>query len=135
MSLLARVQCKESLVWFEASGFCYTVMLGPNWDSSWIPCCFFVSWRSCSFRSTGQVLHKLQKITNRVDIGVGQPITWFWACIVARLIILQALSPSAPPHPDPHYQGELSSSWTTLSGLSCTPRRRLALSLEFSEQR
>ena len=53
ISLLAKFHCNDSLVWFEASGSCYTISTGSSWDSSrlsrWCP----VSWRPCSFGSVG----------------------------------------------------------------------------------
>lgn len=33
ISLLASGHCKESLVWFQASSFCYTSDTRPAWDS------------------------------------------------------------------------------------------------------
>ena len=50
---LANVHCSESSVRFEPSGFCYTINTASLWDSSWISCCWPVSWRSCSFGSVG----------------------------------------------------------------------------------
>lgn len=52
--LLVSVHCNESLFWFEASDFCYTIDAGPLAGSSWLysHCCP-VSWRFCSFGSTG----------------------------------------------------------------------------------
>ena len=29
-ALLVNVHCNESLVWFKASGFCYTISAGPS---------------------------------------------------------------------------------------------------------
>lgn len=43
--------CTESLVWFQASEFCYTINTRSHQDSSWISCCYHVSWRTCSFGS------------------------------------------------------------------------------------
>lgn len=50
-TLLANVHCNESLVWYKASGFCYSVDIGTSllWESH---CCLGVT-RSCSFGSVG----------------------------------------------------------------------------------
>ena len=45
--------CREPVVWFEVSGFCYTVDAGPHCDSSWMCCCCPMSWRSCNFGFAG----------------------------------------------------------------------------------
>jgi hypothetical protein len=70
-SLLANVHCNDSLVWYEASGFCYSIDTGPHWDFSWISCCCSVSWRYCSFESVGPAPSFTPAI-NEEDIGVGQ---------------------------------------------------------------
>lgn len=51
--LFASVRYNESLVCFEASSFCYPVDAEPSQKSSWLSCCFSVSWRSCNIGSAG----------------------------------------------------------------------------------
>ena len=66
-SLLAGVHCKESLVWFEASGFYYTINAGPSLGQPMVilllPCVVeilqFWVWRASRF------------ITNGVDVWLG----------------------------------------------------------------
>ena len=56
MSLLANVHCNESLVWFEASGFCYTINSRSSpvflLDILFLPCVM----RSCYFGFAGLAL-------------------------------------------------------------------------------
>jgi len=63
--------CTESLVWFQASEFCYTINTRSHQDSSWISCCYHVSWRTCSFGSAG-LAHTFQQVIDGEDVGVGQ---------------------------------------------------------------
>lgn len=64
----ANVHCSLSLVWTEASGFCYTVIAGSSHDSSWTSCCCSVSLRSCNFGSAGLAPSCIQQFTD----GLGQ---------------------------------------------------------------
>lgn len=68
IALLANVHCSESLVWFKAFGFWYTITKAPlgslaatlsHGDPVVIP--------------QDQPLHKLQQVLDRVDVRVGQP--------------------------------------------------------------
>jgi hypothetical protein len=47
-SLLAKVHCNESLVWYEASGFCYSIStitkLGLFMDVLMLPCVMEIPW-------------------------------------------------------------------------------------------
>ena len=59
--------CNESLVWFEASGFCYTLNTGST------PGLFFdIPLLPCHGDPVALVLHTLQQFINGVDVGVGQ---------------------------------------------------------------
>lgn len=49
-SFLANVHCCESLVWFKASGFCYTINTGSLLG---LPCCCPVLYIFFSFESSG----------------------------------------------------------------------------------
>jgi len=70
-NLLANVCCNKSLVWFKASGFCYTIntgsSLGPLSHILFLPCIIEI----LQFWSAG-TFHALQQLIDRVDVGVGQ---------------------------------------------------------------
>lgn len=65
---LADGGCSESLVWFEASGFCYSTTGTPLRYPVVAP----VSRRSCSFRSAGLASSHAPAVHRGVDVGVGQ---------------------------------------------------------------
>lgn len=48
-ALLANVDSNESLAWFQASGFCYTIKTGTTLVLLLVSHCYPVPWRSCSF--------------------------------------------------------------------------------------
>jgi hypothetical protein len=52
-SLLANVHCNDSLVWYEAPGFCYTINTGTSLGLLLVLFCLAVSQRACSFGSVG----------------------------------------------------------------------------------
>ena len=62
-ALLANVHCNESLVWFKASGFCYTINTGSSLgllsDILLLPCV----WSSCGFGSEGQALLSVSAVS------------------------------------------------------------------------
>lgn len=66
MSLLANVHCHEPLVWFKASGFCYTTNTCSSLESFQIFCVVL-----CHRDPAALDLHTLQFIDG-VHIGVGQ---------------------------------------------------------------
>ena len=66
MSLLANVHCNEPLVWFKASGFCYTTNTCSSLESFQIFCVVL-----CHRDPAALDLHTLQFIDG-VHIGVGQ---------------------------------------------------------------
>lgn len=78
-SLLANAHHNDSLVWYEASCFYFTISATkqdtinaqPHWDSFWISCCCHVPWRSCSF-GYDQSVHALQQFIDGVDAVVDQ---------------------------------------------------------------
>lgn len=76
---LANVHCNESLVCFEASGFC--CVINCYRDFSQISCCCPVSWRSCSFGSTRAALSQAPA-GQRWSRGWGGP--WVWASVVTE---------------------------------------------------
>ena len=71
--LLANVHCSESLVWFEASGFCYTINTGSSLglllDTLLSPCVMEILQLWFSARVA---LHKLQQFIDGLDVGVGR---------------------------------------------------------------
>lgn len=87
--LHAGIYCKESLIWFENSGLCYTIR----------------PWILTGIHRTGQTPPPhclwIQQMTN-VDAGLGQKINLIWSKVVAGLISRPSLSSL-------HHQGELSS--------------------------
>jgi hypothetical protein len=105
-SLLANTYCSESLVWFKASGFCYTIITGFSQDSSWITCCCSLSWRSCSFGSAAPAPSCIRKMGEMLGWANSKP--WIWVWVVAELVSLLALL-------HPHPQGELSSTALVIS--------------------
>ena len=93
IALLASVHCKESLVWFKASGFCYTIDTGPS-----LGLLLDILLLSCIVENLQDwYLHVLQQTIDEVDVGVDQ-LPWFWAGLVSQAALLH-----------PHHQGELSS--------------------------
>ena len=70
---LASVHCRESLVWFEALGFCYTTDSGPSLELLLVilllPCVVEILQL---WVVQDRPLHLLQQITDGVDIGMGQ---------------------------------------------------------------
>lgn len=76
ISLLARVNCKELLACFEASGFCYIIDNGPSLGLvlviTLLPCIVGIlrPWILQHWP-----LHMLQQILDGLDVGVGQLIT------------------------------------------------------------
>lgn len=76
-------------------------MLGPHWNYYWIYCCCPALWRSWALGLQNLYLHIVHQIIDVIDIGVGQPIHWFWAWVVAQLV-------SPPALPCRHHQDELS---------------------------
>lgn len=83
---LANVHCNESLVCFEASGFC--CVINCYRDFSQISCCCPESWRSCSFGSTRAALSQAPA-GQRWSRGWGGP--WVWASVVTELLSPPAL--------------------------------------------
>lgn len=88
--------CKESLVWIKTPVLCCTNDAGPSLglflDIALLPCVLAIlqSWVHMT-DTTPVPLPTLQQITGRVNIGVDQHITWFWAWIFAELISLSVL--------------------------------------------
>lgn len=71
-SLLAKVHCNELLVWFEASGFCYTTNLDAHQDSSRISCGCPELWRSRGYGPTELAPSQLQELIDWVTVGLEQ---------------------------------------------------------------
>jgi hypothetical protein len=123
-SLLANDHCSESSVWFESSGFCYSILDLP-WNSSGIACCP-VSWRSCSFGSP-----PLQQFIDGVDVGWPTQSLGSgpWAPVVAELFshqlsctgVTKVSSPFCPGEGPDHV-----SSGTRPAGLSSHPWSRFS---------
>ena len=72
MSLFVGVHCKDSLVWFEASGFCYTNSAGPSLELLLVTlpvalCCG----NPAALGLQDQSLHVFQKITDGINVRVG----------------------------------------------------------------
>jgi hypothetical protein len=95
------VYCSEPLVWFKASGFCYTTNTGssPGLLSDILVLPGVMEVLLLWFSRAGPFTHSSSS-QNEVDAEVVQPKTWAW--VGAELVSLMALS--YWPH-----QGELSS--------------------------
>jgi hypothetical protein len=98
-SLLANIHCNESMVWFVASGFCYTINTGSSpgllLDILLPPCVMEIL--QLWICNTGPFTY-----SSIIDIGWANTKPWTWAWVVSELV-----SPPALPHP--HHQGKLSS--------------------------
>lgn len=70
--LLANVHCSESLVWFEASGFCYTINPGTSLGLVGYPVVALCHEILVALDLQDLSLHVLQQFTDGVDTGVGQ---------------------------------------------------------------
>ena len=99
---LANVHCSESLVWFKASGFCYTISTGSS--LGFLSAILLLPWvveilqlwlRDWSF-------HALQQFIDRIDVGMGRLKTLDLGLEVAELV-------SSPALLCPYHQGKLSS--------------------------
>ena len=68
-SLIANIHCNESLVWFEASGFCYTINAG---SSQGYPVAVLCRGDPAALNLQDWPYHTLQQFIDGVDVGVGQ---------------------------------------------------------------
>jgi hypothetical protein len=92
----------ESLVWFEASGLCYTPIPDPHGDSSHISCFASCHGDPVALVLQKQPFHTLQQIIDGGDIGWAKLEPWIWASVVAELVRLPTLLYW-------HHQGKFSS--------------------------
>ena len=88
-SLLANVHCNESLVWFEASGFCYTINTGSSLgllsDILLLPCVMEIL-QLWICRTSPFMHHMLYHCISGGDVGIGQLKPWIWAWEVAEWV-------------------------------------------------
>jgi hypothetical protein len=94
------IAMSHSFVWFEASGFRYTINTDPHRDFSSISYCCPLSWRAYSFEPARLVLS--YPLADGLDFGVRQLKPQIWAWEVAELVRLPALLQL-------HHQGKISS--------------------------
>ena len=99
-SLHAGVPRKESLVWFEAPGLCYTINAGPSLglslDILLLPCVVKIL-QSWVHRTDTLLLPQLQQIIHGVDVGAGQHITLVLGLSSCRIGQPVSSSLSSPP--------------------------------------
>jgi hypothetical protein len=106
-------------------------ILGPQWDSSQISCCYGVSRRPWSFGSAGPASYTLQQFKDGVDVGVGK-LGALDQCLGGSWVGQPASSPvpSSQSSALPHCLGEgwdishACSSWGEADGLFCSQATR-----------
>lgn len=90
--LFANGHCKESLIWFEAAGFCYTISTGTSLgllSNIWMmPCVMeILSFWICK---TGCFTHFRSSLIDAVEFGWANLKPWIWAWVI-ELVSLPAL--------------------------------------------
>lgn len=60
--------CHKSLVWFEASGLCYTINTGTPLRNPVVALCH---WNPAALDQQNWTFHVIQQFMGRVDVGVG----------------------------------------------------------------
>ena len=83
----------------------------PHWDSSWVSCCYPVSWRSYSFGSVELALSSLQQFIDGVDVGV-----WQFKALDLSLRGVQASQPTSSPAT---LTNRVSSTWLLVRSRVC----------------
>jgi hypothetical protein len=90
---LSNVHCSESLVWFEISGFCHTIIIGSS--SVFLPVILLlpcVIERSCSFERAGLALSVCQLFTGDIDFGLSE------YRVLDMSLVAKQFTPQPPPH-------------------------------------
>lgn len=82
----------ESLLWFKAPGFCYTISTGSS------SCCCLSCGGPAAVDLQDQFLHVLQQLVEGEMLGWANSKSWIW--VVIELVNLPAL-------PCPCHQGQL----------------------------
>lgn len=89
--LLSSTHCKESLLWFEASGFCFSINTGPSLGILLDILLLLVPWRCCRFGSVGPMPSFALEDHRWGDLGIAQLIALVLGWVVAGLISLPAV--------------------------------------------
>ena len=91
-SLLANVHCNDSLVWFEAAGFFYTInsasLLRLLLDILFLPCLMAIL-QLCICRTSPFLISSSSLMENMLERANSK--LWIWPWVVAELVSLSAL--------------------------------------------